>query len=518
MPHAPFRGQRKSTVILISVVSTIVVYSTVVSFLVSAVRYNAAYSGKSWFSKLGSGDVGAVGAAGTTGTNLAAAAPPMPAAPSNDGPTEFTTRSQCASMGSWGDVCVYEDVCFDGTHWLFVDPSLPSGNLRQTFSLTSVLPDNDLLPGYLFPGGNPGRRQVSNHFPLNAGPIKGAAIKPSVLADAKVTWTNSTVWRTSHDPSISLNDQYHFASRVMPIYKALAWNASGMLPFILPPLDNDAFLLMPSAQESEFKDLMEWPAAVLGNALRPNTPSVVMTSGKWASQWSPSNVLCMRSAVISGMFPYVVPDLQTGFEFRKAVYAAQGLEVPEKSAPKVLLYLPRDAQQPISNLPELIALMDYYNQTYTIVKQEVTSFAEYIKLVSSHGVVITTHGTSMMMTMFMVPFSAIIELFPFRVDSALYPAMATQVAVGNYPVHAPNNTVMEADEAFKSKGCHLVPAMEVLSGRQECRVYATAAPFMVDPRDFEAALVNAVQHSGYRLRFRNIRPVPSNTTETGWMR
>jgi hypothetical protein len=129
--------QRKSTVILISVVSTIVVYSTVVSFLVSAVRYNAAYSGKSWFSKLGSGDVGAAGA---TGTNLAAAAPPMPPAPSNDGPTEFTTRSQCASMGSWGDVCVYEDVCFDGTHWLFVDPSLPSGNLRQTFSLTSVLP------------------------------------------------------------------------------------------------------------------------------------------------------------------------------------------------------------------------------------------------------------------------------------------------------------------------------------------------------------------------------------------
>ncbi len=50
-----------------------------------------------------------------------------------------------------------------------------------------VTTDNDLLPGYLFPGGNPGRRQVSNHFPLNAGPIKGAAIKPSVLADAKVS-------------------------------------------------------------------------------------------------------------------------------------------------------------------------------------------------------------------------------------------------------------------------------------------------------------------------------------------
>jgi hypothetical protein len=51
-------------------------------------------------------------------------------------------------------------------------------------------------------------------------------------------------------------------------------------------------------------------------------------------------------------------------------------------------------------------------------------------------------------------------------------------------------------QAFKQKGCHLVPAMEVATGRPECRKYATSMPFTVDPRDFEAALVNAVQHSG----------------------
>jgi hypothetical protein len=65
----------------------------------------------------------------------------------------------------------------------------------------------------------------------------------------QVTWTDSTVWRTSHDPAQSLNDHYHFASRVLPIYKALAWNASGMLPFILPPLTNDAYLLLPADKE-----------------------------------------------------------------------------------------------------------------------------------------------------------------------------------------------------------------------------------------------------------------------------
>jgi hypothetical protein len=49
-----------------------------------------------------------------------------------------------------------------------------------------------------------------------------------------------------------------------------------------------------------------------------------------------------------------------------------------------------------------------------------------------------------------------------------------------------------------------------------CRSHAVNYPFTVDIQDFEAALVNAVQHAGYRLRYRNIRPVRDNSTKTGW--
>ena len=42
--------------------------------------------------------------------------------------------------------------------------------------------------------------------------------------------------------------------------------------------------------------------------------------------------------------------------------------------------------------------------------------------------------------------------------------------------------------------------------------------FRIDPRDFEAALVNAVQHAGYRLRFRDIRPRPVPGTLSGFGR
>ena len=40
----------------------------------------------------------------------------------------------------------------------------------------------------------------------------------------------------------------------------------------------------------------------------------------------------------------------------------------------------------------------------------------------------------------------------------------------------------------------------------------------VDVRDFESALVNAVDHSGHRLRHRSYLPIRDPSTPTGWKR
>ena len=70
---------------------------------------------------------------------------------------------------------------------------------------------------------------------------------------------------------------------------------------------------------------------------------------------------------------------------------------------------------------------------------------------------------------------------------------------------------------YQAANCSRVPALDVhtVSG---CSAHAIGSPVHVPPRVFEAALVNAVQHSGYRLRFRNMRPHRDNSTETGWAR
>lgn len=49
-----------------------------------------------------------------------------------------------------------------------------------------------------------------------------------------------------------------------------------------------------------------------------------------------------------------------------------------------------------------------------------------------------------------------------------------------------------------------------------CRQALIHYRIKVGLRDFEAALVNAVDHAGYRIRFRGMKPHRDNSTATGW--
>jgi hypothetical protein len=64
--------------------------------------------------------------------------------------------------------------------------------------------------------------------------------------------------------------------------------------------------------------------------------------------------------------------------------------------------------------------------------------------------------------------------------------------------------------------CDSQSVMEINIKNAMCRNIVMNYMIDVDLRDFEAALVNAVEHSGHRTRFRNFHPVRNNATETGW--
>lgn len=71
-------------------------------------------------------------------------------------------------------------------------------------------------------------------------------------------------------------------------------------------------------------------------------------------------------------------------------------------------------------------------------------------------------------------------------------------------------------QANFANDCEALSCLEINTVKGVCR--SSAVNFIIDasPRDFEAALVNAVEQSGYRLRFRGYKAIPDPTTATGW--
>lgn len=67
-------------------------------------------------------------------------------------------------------------------------------------------------------------------------------------------------------------------------------------------------------------------------------------------------------------------------------------------------------------------------------------------------------------------------------------------------------------------GCDNMTALEVNYRTHYCNRAPMAASAIeyVDPHDFEVALVNAVEHIGYRTKLRGTGPVRDPTTPTGW--
>lgn len=46
-------------------------------------------------------------------------------------------------------------------------------------------------------------------------------------------------------------------------------------------------------------------------------------------------------------------------------------------------------------------------------------FKEQLEIFSSHGVMVSPHGAGLMNAMFMVPYSSVIEIFPYHLDHNL---------------------------------------------------------------------------------------------------
>ncbi len=70
------------------------------------------------------------------------------------------------------------------------------------------------------------------------------------------------------------------------------------------------------------------------------------------------------------------------------------------------------------------------------------TFAEQFALFADHGIMVSPHSAGLTNTMFLSPGSAVIELFPYHMHHALYPGIAAQSGVKNFPIHSVNASII----------------------------------------------------------------------------
>ena len=77
-----------------------------------------------------------------------------------------------------------------------------------------------------------------------------------------------------------------------------------------------------------------------------------------------------------------------------------------------------------------------------VISKYLPTFREQIELFASHGILIAPHGAGLMNSVFLAPFSSVIEIFPYHTDHNLYPNVVVNSGLGYYPIHSFNGTDM----------------------------------------------------------------------------
>lgn len=127
-----------------------------------------------------------------------------------------------------------------------------------------------------------------------------------------------------------------------------------------------------------------------------------------------------------------------------------------------------------------------------------------LELFAAHGIFIAVTGAALMNTMFLTPFSSVIEIFPPGFDHNLGAIMSVTAGQGYFPIHTHNLTGFRDHgpwEQYKAQGCDAITGLTLVGS--VCTQLMKPWPVeSVNVAEFESAFVSAVDHAGHALRHR----------------
>lgn len=191
-----------------------------------------------------------------------------------------------------------------------------------------------------------------------------------------------------------------------------------------------------------------------------------------------------------------MPDAETAYRFRREMYDMMGVTLPTRPSNNILFWLRYDGSgRSFGNTQELIAVANAYNLSHTYAQavpflpvvvsvslgagaalareprmqparsdterlshclvtclqvcfpspcdprsvltdwEFPAGFKQQLELFRDHGVFVSPHGAGLVNSLFLVPRSSVIEVFPAQFDHTLYPQMASLCSLGYSPIY-----------------------------------------------------------------------------------
>jgi hypothetical protein len=405
--------------------------------------------------------------------------PPPPPAKKHDLPiTEWKTTHRCYIRDDFSEICVYENVCFDGRDILFLDPERRDGLGPQPLQGS----ERTTVFEWVYWDPSPYPPPKSTYVPFMSmyadGGHQPSRINPKTLVEntntievmegsiyfAPSDRNTENLWHASMEAfglwdAQMLNETLPEASKLPSMDYVLmrtrtmifpGWARQTLRSMVQPHTQflNYKWLKPKSLEYSSLdggiyaihEEYTNFPftEAMLKNfqpPLRKNSDVTV----------SSENVLCTRNAVVLSQKPRFFSGSHSSQRYRERIFDSLGLPLPPPKgitagakepvySGKVLIDIRgyHKSRNWINN-EDFAALVRYYGLTPTIVPSygKYDPFEKQVLDVSEADVYVIVHGAGISNAIFMTPRATLIEIFPYGMRVPMYKYIASAMNV-NY--------------------------------------------------------------------------------------
>ena len=461
--------------------------------------------------------------------------------------SEWETKWKCYRLEDYTDICVYKNLCFDGSKLIFLNNERPVNNNLYEYRLRG--PESGVNFDYVYWDPSPFPPPMSKYVPYMSTFGGTLESPPEVNTETLESITDSieiidgAMYYTPYEHNAG--NIWHVSMQMLNLWESQMLNETLNDYEKLPPMDYVVELtpfLFPGWKRQTQRVMVQNHTQFLTLEWfkQKNIDLDELHYGRhydnatfppnWQDNFSPplrkhsdvevssKNVICSRDAVVLSQKPRLFSGIHSSTLFREKAYALAGIElgrpkglqanrVDKNLSYKVLIdHRGEHESRSLINSDEIVSLVEYYGLEANLRDsyRQYESYETQVREVSEADIYIIVHGAGVTNCMFMTPRSTLIEISPYGMRVPMYKYAAESLGI-NYvnivsqlkgPIHRHRcGAELHSTEFFND--CQTRSSME--NNLYRCNILSKNACAVVPLYDLEIALINAYDFMGVNI-------------------